>query len=620
MGFIFGIIRFDKKSVQKKEIEALGKATGWENFNRKFEIKDNIAFGYCHHPERRPKAGCYQDPELMVLADIRIYNTEELKRFFDYKTDVEAIAKAYRLWGVDCVNYINGDFAACIFDQRSQKAHLFRDHIGVRPLVYQLTENSLVFASHEYGLAKSGLCPTTLSEKKFIDQLWRYNDSYEQTVFESIKKVMPGYCVTCSIDGRMHSAKYWMPENIQINSALSFDSAVTGLRELLVAATCSRMENVKTGMHVSGGIDCCGIASIVADHTSDKSRLTGYSWTPEIFDTPIDGVNEKEFIDSFSSEKKIPIRYLSLQKYELTQSSILPEFPNQYIELPVMKMAQEDDTEILFSGWGGDEFVSLSTRGTVNHLFFKFKWMQLIKFAQKKGIRALAGQFRTDVFPFLVPFGLLPVYKAGRKDWTKLFFLKPGFVWKHRHRIFLYKQKAIFGYGNRTQFMLNLLELHHLPDRMDSWTINAERYGFEYKYPLLDKELLEFWFSIPTEYTYRDFIPRLLYREAMKGLMPEKIRTRKDKGEAIRIAFTSRETQDGREYLEKLFDSLSDQEHFTFIKPEKIRELFNGYDSKELSKKTKAIIITTLYLRYIYLIKTYLPGPVLPNTQQDTSN
>lgn len=620
MGFIFGIILFDKKPVQRKEIEALGGSTGWDNFNRQLVLENSIAFGYCHHPDRRPKAGYYQDDDLIIIADIRIYNAVELKQSFNYQTDEEAIAKAYRLWGTDCANHINGDFAACIFDRRSQKTHLFRDHIGVRPLVYQISENRLVFASHEYGLVKSGLCPTTLSERKFIDQLWRYSDSYEQTVFESIKKVMPGYCVTSSIDGSMHSAKYWKPENIQINSALSFDSAVTGLRELLVAATCSRMENVKTGMHVSGGIDSCGIASIVADHTSDKSRLTGYSWTPEIFDSTIDGINEKEFIDAFSSEKIVPVRYLSLQKYELAQSSILPEFPNQYIELPVMKMAQEDDTEILFSGWGGDEFVSLSTRGTINHLFFKFKWMQLIKFAQKKGIRALVGQLRTDVFPFLVPLGLLPVYKAGRKDWSNLFLLKPGFVWKHRHRIFLYKQKAIFGYGNRTKFMLNLLELHHLPDRMDSWAINAERYGFEYKYPLLDKELLEFWFSIPTEYTYRDFIPRLLYREAMKGLMPEKIRTRKDKGEAIRIAFTFRETQNGREYLEKLFDSLSDKEHFTFIKPGKIRGLFHDYDSKSLHKKIKAIRKTTLYLRYINLAKTYLSGLGLTNTQQDTSD
>ena len=605
MGFIFGIIRFDNQSVREEEIEVLGKATGWENFNQKITIKNNVAFGYCHHPERKPKAGYYQDHELMVLADIRIYNPDELKRCFDYQTDEEAVAKAYSLWGRDCANHINGDFSACIFDRRSQKAHLFRDHIGARPLVYQLTENSLVFASHEYGLAKSGLCSTTLSERKFIDQFFRYRDSYRQTVFERIKKVVPGYCMSYSSDGRLQHTKYWKSENIRINSSLTFDSSVSRLRELLVVATCNRMDKVKTGMHVSGGIDSCGIAAIVADHTPDKSMLMGYSWTPETFDDPIAGVNEKEYIDAFSSERKVQVRYLNLKKYETVKNSILPEFPTQYIELPVMQMAGEDNAEIIFSGWGGDEFVSLSTRGTVNHLFFRFKWIQLVQFAREKGIRALVGQLRTDVFPFLIPFGLLPVYKAGRKDWANLSFIKRAFIWKYKQRIFLHRQKSIFGYGNRTRFMLNLLERHHLPERMDSWAINAERYGCEYRYPLLDKELLEFWFSIPTEHTYHGFHSRLLYREAMRGIMPEKIRTRKDKGEAMRIAFTFKEIQEGRECLEKLFDAVSDKEHLPFVKPEEIRKVFHNYDSKDLFIKSNAIEKTTLYLRYLNLYQEY---------------
>jgi len=214
----------------------------------------------------------------------------------------------------------------------------------------------------------------------------------------------------------------------------------------------------------------------------------------------------------------------------------------------------------------------------------------------------------------LVPFGLVPVYKAGRKDWSVLHIMKPAFIWKHRKRIFLHKQKNIFGYGDRTQFMLNLLKINHLPERMDSWAINAEKYGYEYKYPLLDKKLLEFWFSIPTEFSYRDFLPRLLYREAMKGIMPEKIRTRNDKGEAIRIAFFFREDRAGKNYLKQVLDSLSNQEHLPFVKPEKIKEVCNNYDSKDLLKKIRAIGKTTLYVRYVNLFKTYLSGHNLTNT------
>jgi hypothetical protein len=148
---------------------------------------------------------------------------------------------------------------------------------------------------------------------------------------------------------------------------------------------------------------------------------------------------------------------------------------------------------------------------------------------------------------------------------------------------------------------------------MDSWAINAEIYGCEYKYPLLDKALLEFWFSIPTEYTYRNFQSRLLYREAMKELMPEKIRTRENKGEAIRIASTFKGLQEGRKHLEELFDSVSDQEHLPFVKPQKIRELLKYHSSKNLLKTIRAIQTITIYLRYINLVKTYLPSQNLTN-------
>ena len=101
--------------------------------------------------------------------------------------------------------------------------------------------------------------------------------------------------------------------------------------------------------------------------------------------------------------------------------------------------------------------------------------------------------------------------------------------------------------------MLNLLKNYHIPERMDSWSLYAERYGFEYKYPLLDKELLEYWFSIPVKHTYKNFETRLLYREAMKGILTEKIRKRTDKGEGARIAYSLKNSKDGIRYLSDLF-------------------------------------------------------------------
>jgi len=182
--------------------------------------------------------------------------------------------------------------------------------------------------------------------------------------------------------------KYWKPEEIRKNKALSFEDAVARLRQLIISATLNRMEPDKTGVHVSGGIDSAGVASILADHTEDKTQLIGYSWTPEEFKGEFEGIDEKEFIEAFVTEKGVRVNYLDLEEYESVKDSLIPEFETQNIEHPTMQMAGGDGVKTLFSGWGGDEFVSLSTRGTFNHLFFSFKWLTLGRFILKAGIRS----------------------------------------------------------------------------------------------------------------------------------------------------------------------------------------------------------------------------------------
>lgn len=605
MGFICGVVNFDKREFLSEDIESLTKATGHKNFIFHTKTDENIALGYCHYPERQAKAGIFSDSGILVIADARIYNNEKLQQYFSYTTPEEAFAKAYHKWGELCANFINGDFAAVVIDKKKKEVLLFRDHIGTRPLVYWQSGSRLIFASHEFGLVKSGLVGSTLSERKLIDGYFRFNKLYAETFFRGIHKVVPGHCVVCTDDGLCKSKSFWNPGTIQKDKSLTFDEAVACLRDLIVSATLNRIEPGKNGLHVSGGIDSCGIASIVADHTIDKKSLTGYSWSPETFEDSVVGVNEKEFIEAFRNEKKINIKYLNSEKYEFIKNSILPEFETMYIERPVMKLAEKDNVETIFSGWGGDEFVSLGLRGTVNHLFFNFKWRSLLKYAKVKGIKATISQFRTDVLPLFVPFKFLSIYKAGKTDWSLLKLFRFSFVRKHWKQIFLYRQTNIFGYGNRTRFALNLLENYHIPERMDSWSINAEQYGLEYKYPLLDKEVLEFWFSIPVEYTYKDFQPRLLYREAMKGILTEEIRVRKDKAEALRMTCSFRDLQNSKRYLEDFFYSLSAEEHLPFFKPEAFRKVFDQPFFEDKLKNIRNWNQYTLYLRYVALVKKY---------------
>lgn len=532
MGFIFGIVNFDKTSVKEEDVYTLANAVKWDGFAEKTVMGATYGVGYCWNTSRNPKAGIYQNENLTVVCDARIYNQEWLlAQGINCANPETMFANAYQKWGERCADRFNGDFSVVIIDHRLQKVFLFRDHIGVRPLCYAMYGKQLLFASHEFGIGKSQLMPNEFSENYFLASFSLFfNCDYRQTFFKGIHKVVPGSVVLITPTSIQANA-YWHPERIRKRKDLTLENTVKELREHLIKATTRRMEPGVIGTHLSGGIDSSGVAAILADYVHDKSELVAYSWSPDEGDMEVEGINEKELIDDFVQRKKIKVRYSFAADSSISSSLFSePEFERMNIELPTMKMAQKDNVSILFSGWGGDEFVSLSLRGAINHIILRFKLLDFYRWIKYFGIKNTLYRVWNEVMPLVLP----AVVHDKRKRQARLTrFFHVSFIVKHIGSFFFNYKRCFFGWGNRTGFMLRLLHNYHLPERMDSWALYGERYGIEYKYPLLDKELLEFWFTVPVKHTYQTMVSRYLYREAMKGILPEMIRMRPDKHEAF---------------------------------------------------------------------------------------
>lgn len=603
MSYIFGIVYFDGEKIKEGDLRLLDTVVKGENFVSQTEIGIQYALGFNYLPDRDPRCAIYHYQDLVLLADLRVYNLDKLKPHFDFTNGYEAFAKAFLKWGIGCADYISGEFAVVIVDQKSNEVHLIRDHIGSRPLTYCYLANHLIFSSNEFGIAKSGLFPVRLSESRLITQLFRLKPTYTQTSFEQIFNVTPGHVVTISRD-RIKNMAYWLPEKIKTNRSISFSEAANQLRQLLINATVARIGIGKTGVHVSGGLDSTGIACILADYIEDKNRLIGYSWTPEELNDAGDDKNEKDFIDEFSIEKGVQVRYHSLDKIDFARDAAKPEFEIMHIEYPTIRMAGKDGVTTLFSGWGGDEFLSLSTRGSFNHFVFNFKPGWLLKYVRKYGIRSTIYAIRTEILPLLIPFGLLPSFR--KIEWSNLKFLKASMIRKHWKIIFFHSRKNIYGLGSRKGFILNLLKNYHIPARMDTWSLFAEKYGFEYKYPLLDKEVLDFWFSLPVSFTYENLDSRLLYREVMKGILTESIRIRRDKSETLRIQYSQQKMAEGKEYLESLFNAIPRKDHLPYFDLKAYKKLFDSpFPIKGITTWLQ-FDLRCSYLRNVGLVKKYI--------------
>ena len=615
MGFIFGIDNFDKTPVKEKDLYTLSNAVKWDGFAEKKVMGNTYGIGYCWNTSRNPKAGIYQNENLTVVCDARIYNQEDLlKQGINCANPEIMFAQAYEKWGEQCANKFNGDFSVVIIDHRLQKVFLFRDHIGVRPLCYAIYGQQLLFASHEFGIGKSQLMPNEFSENYFLANCsLLFNCDYRQTFFKSIRKVVPGSVVSVTSIS-IQSNAYWHPERIKKRKDLTLENTVKELREHLIKVTTRRMEPGIIGTHLSGGIDSSGVAAILADYVHDKSELVAYSWSPDEGDMEVEGTNEKELIDGFVKEKKIKVRYSSATD-SLYSSSFLsePEFERMKIELPTMKTAQKDNVSILFSGWGGDEFVSLSLRGAINHVVLRFKLWDFYRWIKYFGIKSTLHRVWNEIIPLVLPSTLFDKRKRPIRL-TRFFHV--SFIVKHIGSSFFNFKKCIYGWGNRSAFMLRLLHNYHLPERMDSWVLYGERYGVEYKYPLLDKELLEFWFTVPVKYTYQTMIPRYLYREAMNEILPEMIRLRSNKQESFLANRYKLRKERQIQKMIQMNNTLNITTSFSFINTKVLKSVLEQPELLDSRNLFTYISVSQLF-RYHALYQKYISPQPQPEKSDD---
>ena len=263
MGFIYGIVS-KTAGADSADFKKLGQAMLYDGFISSCIIEESFSFGICWNSKRNPNAYVYTDASYAIVADIRLYNIEELSKQFDFENPAQAFIKAYEQWGEDCCNHLNGDYSVVLIDKTHKTVLLSRDHIGCRPLTYTIDGDRLIFASHEFGLAKAGITRLEISKDMAFDRIFEVKGNYKKTVFKGIHKLTPGHWGVLTKKG-IAEHRYWKPEKIKPNKSLTFESSVNSIREKLIAATLQRIDSGIVGSHVSGGLDSTGIACILAD-------------------------------------------------------------------------------------------------------------------------------------------------------------------------------------------------------------------------------------------------------------------------------------------------------------------------------------------------------------------
>jgi len=309
---------------------------------------------------------CNEDSSLWITFNGEIFNYLELREElrskghrFATRSDTEVILHLYEDKGQDCVQYLNGQWAFAIWDNKRRQLFLSRDRLGVRPLFHTQVNKTFLFGSEIKAIFAHPGVPREI-DVHGLDELFTYWCTIPPTTFfRSIHELPPGHSMTVDASG-IAIRQYWNHqfETTPAVVAPSQEQAYADeLLDLLVNATQIRLRSdVPVGAYLSGGLDSTVTTALVKKFTNARLRTFSVSFEDAEFDE-----------SSFQAEA---VRFLDTEHQEIrcSKNQIGEVFPDViwHTEKPVLRTApaplyllsrlvRNSGYKVVVTGEGSDE-------------------------------------------------------------------------------------------------------------------------------------------------------------------------------------------------------------------------------------------------------------------------
>ncbi len=467
------------------------------------------------------------DGAQIIVFNGEIYNYQELRetllKDYHFKTssDTEVILAAYRKWGKDCLERLNGMFAFALWDKSTGKLWLVRDRLGKKPLYYMAREGRFYFSSE----AKAFWDLPSFDgqwDARGMDQYltYRYVPG-ERTFYKNIKKLKAGHWMTVDNNGRICQIQQWwdlphLRDECEVTPA-RLSRYAEQFQEIFSSAVRLRMiADVPIGLFLSSGIDSVSILAETAQTAVPFSFTLGFN------------VAGDEVVSAQKTAEDLGGKHIGfyLQDSDFNNfSDALLAMDEPYgdgIILPTYILAREASkfVKVVLTGDGGDELLG----GYIHHHFFRnmppYAGSSICKMAAGF-LRFIPEKILNSFFDYPAPMGeagkerlrhLLSVYPdpySSYKAIASLFTLKERKnLYTPRWQAYLDDEPDELDEQMRTHFYrpdMTLLDkvLHW---DMQTWfpeqtLMKLDRlsmaFGLECRCPYADYRLIEFFFRMP---------------------------------------------------------------------------------------------------------------------------
>lgn len=606
MSAILGYGRVDGGEVDGQYAsKMLDKMNHWDADASKLWFDDSLALGHLllHNS---PQSAFEQQPyfdsekELCITADATLFNRKELMHELDitYNSqlpDSELILKSYQRWGKDCPSHFNGGFAFVIWDKSQQEFFCARDHHGIKPFYYFYESQQFSFASELKGILELPFVNREIDELWVVDYLCRIWLDTKSTLYKNIKRLEPAQTLTINKNG-LHFYSYWKLDEIKELKLNSEEEYIEVFREKLENAIHSRLStSYGIASELSGGLDSSCVTTI-AHHKLKGKGFKSYSFVLPDGDSDSypDLHDEREWIKIISEHTGIKnVEFLTGEGKGVMEAF---EWNNRVQDEPPKEMncmyrdilyqeIQARNSRVLLSGFGGDEMVSQHAGEYVNGLIqtreWKLAWHEIKAFSKNKnrsiyrtlGALMIKNLFNVNSRQFQKLIRNITGKKTPVREKLKHRPLQQALFEKYRmEERFEAYQDLFRNTGSFFKDQVRRMQQPQVTYRLEACDIATRSFKIEYRYPLLDISLIEFYLSLPVHMKAKNGIGRYIFRKTIQEYLPDSIVWRASKKGSSNPQSVIRSNIDGYKINEQLMTLPKDHAVHKFADFSKLME------------------------------------------------
>ncbi len=489
------------------------------------------------------------DGRVVMVFNGEIYNYRELRRELELRGhafrsagDTEVLLHAYSEWGRDCLAKLNGMFAFLIYDARRGVLFGARDRFGEKPLFYHHAGDRVLFASEIKAIRASGLYATAFNWPRVGEFFLRGDVDIPRpshdTLYEGICQPPPAHAFELHLDGTWRCWRYWSLDGVQQEPVAD---PAEKCAELFDDSIRLRLRSdVPVGVCLSGGLDSTSIICSMSRQmdgvgTGDQTlrafcfHAEGFDETRYIAETIRQTGGEHTMLDVGPAEL-----WKSLDRFFWHQEEPVCSI-TAVVGYKLMELAASHGVKVVLNGQGADETLAGYpgyARDYWHSLLgcFRFRdvWREIGaqsgvgRGARGRLLLGALGQFAR------AQLGAFPWYRAlsARREQARA-ARDPWYTPELSRHL---APPDMRNYAGPIHHMLRVsMARFPLPFYLRVEDRNAMAHSVETRLPFLDHRLVEFAFRLGPDWFFRGPCGKILLREAMRGRIPESVRTRVDK-------------------------------------------------------------------------------------------